>query len=95
MERFDAHIGSANAPLEKAPEILKAVSVDSPVDVLNSMVDDLMQIVFAQTFVAAHLIGVERRASFNVLADDGLQGMFLPMQESARCERFRRAPRHP
>ena len=42
MERFNAHIGSADAALQQAPEVFQTVGMDLPVDVFNCMVDNLM-----------------------------------------------------
>lgn len=39
VERFDRHLGSFQTALQKTPEVLKAVRVDIPVDVLNRVVN--------------------------------------------------------
>ncbi len=44
MEWLNANVGSADTALEQAPEVLKAVGVDAAIDVLNSMVYNLVSI---------------------------------------------------
>jgi hypothetical protein len=51
MERLDTHVGSADAALEKTPEVLKAIGVNLPVDELDSMVNDLVRIVSGQSLI--------------------------------------------
>jgi hypothetical protein len=53
MERFDADIRSVDGALQQRPEVLQAVRMDSPVDVLDSMVYDLMDIVWRQLLFPA------------------------------------------
>src|SRR5271169_4998209 len=73
MKRFDRNIGSRNAALEKGPEILKAVSVDAAIYILSGMVNDLVRVFGGQTFIRLQRIGVESRASGDVLANFILQ----------------------
>ena len=47
MERFDAHIGSADASLQQAPEVLKAIGMDATINILDSMIYNLMGILLA------------------------------------------------
>lgn len=42
MKRFNAHICAADAPLEQAPEALQAKRMNPTVNILNSMVYNLM-----------------------------------------------------
>lgn len=77
MERLDTHIGSADASLQQAPEVLKAIGVYAPIDVLDSMIHDLMGIISGQPFVGEQEVGIERGASLNMLADLRLQHRLL------------------
>src|SRR5271157_1201523 len=79
MERFHAHISTRQSALEKRLKVLHAVSMYPAIHELNSMVNDLMQVIIAKTLVTAHFIGEQSRAGFNVLTDDRLQGMLLPV----------------
>ena len=49
MKRFDANIGSVDAALQEAPEVLKAIGVDVTIDVFDGVIDDLMGIVASQS----------------------------------------------
>ena len=42
VKRLDTHISSVDTTLQKAPEILKPVGMNAPVDVFNGMVNDLV-----------------------------------------------------
>lgn len=43
MKRFDAHIRSVNAALQKAPEILQSVCVYAPIDVFDGVVNEYVK----------------------------------------------------
>jgi len=80
MKRLHANVGSRNPALEKRPEILKAVRMDAPVNILNGMVHDLMRVIRCQSFVGEQGVGVESRASFYMLANLRLQLMLLAIR---------------
>src|SRR5437899_1570711 len=42
VEGFDANVGSIQAALQQAPEVLKTVGVDFAANIFNSVVDDFM-----------------------------------------------------
>jgi hypothetical protein len=67
MERFDAHISTVDAALQQRPEVFKAVGVDAPVDVLDSVIDDRMGILASQSLIGEKGIGVESSTSLNML----------------------------
>src|ERR1022692_4868641 len=80
MKRFNAHIGATNAALQETPEVLQSVCVNTSVNVLDSVIYNLVRIISGQTIVGTERIGVESRASFDVLANFGLQSVFLPVR---------------
>ena len=82
MERFNAHIRAANASLQEAPEVFETVGVHATIDVLNRMVNNLMGIFPSQSAVGEKGIGVERRASFNMLFNFSLQGCAFPIRHN-------------
>ena len=49
MERFNTHIGSADAALQQRPEVFKTVGMNLPVNVCNRMVNNLMRVVASKT----------------------------------------------
>src|SRR5580658_3122102 len=77
MERLDADISSVDTPLEWAPEILQTVRMDAAIDVFNRVIYDLMNEVLLQTAIGHERIGIERRASFDMFLNLGVQ--FLPL----------------
>src|ERR1700722_14225902 len=77
MERFNAHIGSANPSLQQAPEILKAIGMNLTVDIFDSVIDHLMSIIGCKAVVGQQEVGIERGASFDMLADFRLQDGLL------------------
>ena len=85
MKRFDAHIRSVDAPLQQAPEVLKAVRMDSPIDVLNRMIYDLMNEVRFQAAIGHERIRVECRASLHMLLDFGVEFLLLAAADDLRA----------
>src|SRR4029077_8028196 len=79
MKRFHSNVGSRKAALQERPEVLKAIGVYAAIHVFNRVVDDLVFILFAETFVAAHLVSEECRACCDVLFDNGVQSVLLPI----------------
>lgn len=77
MKRFNAHISPVDAPLQQAPEVLKAVCVDATVDVFNGMVNDCMGIVSPKSLIGEQRIGIERGTRFDVLLDLGMENLLL------------------
>ena len=69
----------------RAPEVFKAVSMDATVHVLDSMVNDLMGIIVGESIVGEQRIGVESRASFNMLFDFGLRAALLAVCDNLRA----------
>lgn len=80
MERFDTHVGSADAALQERPEVLKGIGVDVSIDVLNGMVYDLMGVIGCQSFVGHQSVRVECRARFNMLSDLRLKRFLLAVR---------------
>src|ERR1700680_1502330 len=79
MERLNTHVGSMQTTLEKRPEVLQAVCVYAAIHVFCSVVNDLVLVLLAQTFVTAHLISEQRGSRVDVLTDDWLQSFLLPI----------------
>jgi len=80
MKRFDRHIRARDAALEERPEILKAVGVYAAIHVLHGMIDNLVRVVGSESFIGKQSIGVESRASFDMLADFALQCSLLAIR---------------
>ena len=77
MKRFDRHIRARDAALEQRPEVLKAVRVYAAIYVLNGMIHNLVRVIGSESLIGKQGIGVESRASFDMLADFALQcGLF-------------------
>src|SRR5271157_768257 len=79
MKRFHTHVSTMQTALQQRPEVLKAVSVYATINVLNGVVYNLMQELVMQSLVSAHLVGIERGSSLDMLTNDRLQGFFLPI----------------
>ena len=54
--RFHAHVGSANRPFQKAPEVLKTVSVYSAIHISYSVIHNLMGILASQSRIGQQRI---------------------------------------
>ncbi len=71
MERFDANVCAINATFEQAPKVLKSIGMDSPIDILNGMIHDLMGIVSSKATIAKHFVCVESRPACTCLLISG------------------------
>src|SRR5271157_2681698 len=67
VERLNTDVGSMQATLQETPEVFHHIGMNVAVRVLDSMVDNCVLIIFAQTFVRLQFVGEDRRASFDVL----------------------------
>lgn len=86
MKRFNADIGSADATLEKAPEILKAIGVNLAVGVLDGVIHNAMGVLSSESLIGQKEIGVERRSRLNVLANLGLQNLHFPARHHGESD---------
>src|SRR5436190_17647311 len=77
MERFNGNIGAHESPLYQTPEILKAIRVYLPVNVLFGMVNDPMSVFLIQSPIGMAIIGRELGAVFDVIFYQSLQCMPL------------------
>src|SRR3984885_16015095 len=77
MEWFDTNVGSCYTTLKQAPKVLKAVGVNLPVNVLLSMVDNLVSVFLCEAIVGSQCIGIESRSCFHMLLDFGLKSRTL------------------
>jgi hypothetical protein len=59
VERLDADIGAVDGTLEQAPEVLQAIRVNNAIDVLLSMVDNLVNVVTPQPLIRAKGIRID------------------------------------
>src|SRR5260221_1744339 len=69
MEWLDADVGSPDAALEQAPEVLKTVGVDLPVYISLRMVDDAMDVFAAKALIRPQFIGVDVRSGCDAILD--------------------------
>src|SRR5208337_4442409 len=86
MKRLHANVGSRNPALEQRPEVLQAVSVYAAIYVLSRVVNDLMSVFTCQSFVGHEGIGIESRASSNVLAYFLLQYLAAAIRNHAGAD---------
>ena len=82
VERFHAHIGTADTALQQAPEVFKAIGMNTTIHILDSMIHNLVGVVGSQSFVGEQRIRVESRTRFDMLSDLRLQGGFLAVRNN-------------
>src|ERR1039458_6122724 len=73
MVRRHGNVGSFEAPLQKAPEVLHTVSVNMALYVLDGMIHELMQVFGIQAFIRLQGICKDFGSLFNICSDDSLQ----------------------
>src|SRR5437667_307301 len=73
MRRLNTDVGSTNATLQEAPEVLKAVGVNLAACVALRMIHELMEVFIIQPFVSAVRVCIDFAASLDVLANDRLK----------------------
>src|ERR1044071_155896 len=66
---LDAHVSSVQSALQQCPKVLNGVGVSIPVHILNGVVDDVVPIIGAESFIGREFIREDRRASFHALTD--------------------------
>src|SRR5438105_122813 len=79
MERLNSNVGTTNAPLQQRPEVLKAVSMNLPINVLDRVIDYLVLVFILQSLITTKLIGIKSRASIDMLANHWLYGFPVPI----------------
>src|SRR2546423_1404888 len=67
MERFDTHICATDRALQERPKVFNSVSVNLSVNVLLSMIDNIVDVGLAKLIVRAKRVAIDSRASFDVL----------------------------
>src|SRR5258708_17897151 len=77
MKRFDANIGALQPAFYETPEILKAISVYLPVNVLFGMVNDPMSVFLIQSPIGMAIIRRELGAVFDVISNKCMQSLTL------------------
>src|SRR5579862_5573894 len=76
MERLYAHIGSLEATLEQAPEILHPIGVNAPVNVTFRVINDFVSVaLLSESHVGHERIGVDMAARCDVLLNLSLNVM--------------------
>jgi hypothetical protein len=73
VEGFDADVRSAKSALQEAPEVFQTVSVDIPLHVGLRMIDELMDVIAAQSKIGIRFIGEQMRAQFDVVLDRNIE----------------------
>ena len=56
MKRFDAHIRTVDTALQERPEVLKAVGVDTTIDILDGVIDNRMSVLSSQSWSVGLLL---------------------------------------
>lgn len=91
MERLNRNIGAMQLAFYEAPKVLKAISVNAAIDVLHSMVNNLVPI-FVQSEIALVVIGVQRGASLYVRTDGWMHRECTPVFDDLSA--YSSAPLH-
>src|SRR6267143_2556725 len=86
VERLDAHIGSTNAALEKAPEVLKSVSVNAPVNVTLGVVNDLVCESRPQVLIRHERIGIDRATFLDVAFNFAVESVLAPTRNNGSAD---------
>lgn len=67
MERLDTHVCTVDTALQQRPEVFEAVGVDATIDVLDSVIDNLVGVVSRKTFIGKQGIRIQRSSCFYML----------------------------
>ena len=94
MKRFHADIGAMHPALHKAPEVLQCVRVYAAMHVFDSVIYDLMLVIAIESNVRLQRIGIECRASLNLLPHKRLQIVFAALRNDL-CADFPAALHEP
>src|SRR5437879_14177 len=81
MKRLYSNVGSTKAALQERPEILYALHVNLPVNVLLKMVHELMIVFRFEIVIASELVSHNRRASLNKIAHGSMHGGMLAISD--------------
>src|SRR5277367_257737 len=81
MEWLNTHVSSTDTSLQQAPEVLKAIGMDTTINIGDSMIYDRMSVVLSKPAVGGKRIGIEGRPRLNMLADFDLQCRPLPVRD--------------
>jgi len=85
MERLYRYVRAFQSALEQAPEILKSVRVDLPIDVFLGMVNRLVnEVLIVKTLIGHERIGIDRALGGDVSANLSLQVMLAPRGDNVR-----------
>ena len=87
MKRFNANVGSTDAALQETPEVLKAIGVDSPIDISSGVVNNFVCVIAGQPVIGKQGVSVERGSGGDVLFDFFLKNR-LAATWDYRCAHF-------
>src|SRR5439155_6029109 len=74
MKRLYSNVGSTKAALQERPEILYALHVNLPVNVLLKMVHELMIVFRFEIVIGSELISHNRRSALNEVSHGSVHG---------------------
>src|SRR5712692_1095579 len=77
MKRLYSNVSSAEIALEQTPEVLKAIGMHSPVNVLLGVVHDVMHVTPVEKIVSRCAVGIDGRAILYLLKNLCLQSVPL------------------
>src|SRR5579863_828631 len=83
MERFDADVSSTQTAFQEAPEVFDSVGMDATVHVLFGMIDDIVDVLLAQSAVRSIFIGDDVAAFLYVSKNVGMESFTV-----ALCKHF-------
>jgi hypothetical protein len=86
MERLYADVGSLDRALEERPEVLHAVGVDLPLDVLLGVVDDAVDVFGAEVGVGLEGVSEHLGARLDVLPHLGSHGLLPDVGDDLRLD---------
>src|SRR6185437_2168297 len=82
MKRLYRNIRAMQSALHQTPEVFESVCMYAATDVFNGMIYHFMLVIFIQSCVGLERIGIESRASLNVLPDQRLQINLAPFVDN-------------
>src|SRR6266404_2948580 len=83
MERFDRNIGALEPALQQAPKVFHFVCMNLAVNIFHGVVNNLMNVLRAESFVGKQRIAVDRGARRDVLSDFALKRLPVAARNNA------------
>src|SRR5579862_4267500 len=76
MERLDRNISALQSALEKRPKVFEAIGVNLPINILLSVVDDLVLVVVPlESLIGHEVVGIDRAACFDMRFNFGVKDL--------------------